>query len=237
MIEWFFMKRFVYFIFVLLFPFLLCAEDMMLRDCISGARSGDYVVLSHHKSYILFHVVDCSDDSLAVEEISVPQRFFKNKKITWGEWVSSGAPQHYAWIKYSIDMKDFHISECYSLSRQGWVEALDNENFLSTLLNLKFNKVSDSERRRVGVEPQPGATDRRSLWNPRLIYEGQKIASAQFTVWRAHWAKDGSELADKVVEIYLPLGEKCIGYFPYWLQVHDSLGSAYINVIDSGRNL
>ncbi len=107
---------------------------------------------------------------------------------------------------------------------------------MMTLLNLHFHLVPDSERRHVGLPPGYGKPDHRPLWHPRLIVGGTIVGHVSFAAWKARWPADGSELARKVVEVYLPESahDAYPSYFPYWLEVEGKLGSAKIRVIDSG---
>ena len=221
-----------FFLFLLLIPLSLFSSDLVLRENIKEAQNGDYVVISHNKSIVLFHILDNQGDRVKVEEISVSKSQIDFKNISWIKWIEDGADGHNAWITYNIDLIDGKVEDCFSVSRQGWVDAIGYESFMPTLLGLSFKEVPDNERRRVG---QQYGVDRRSLWQPRLIYNGVQVRDAKFDVWRATWPKDGSDLADKVIEIYLPQDKKYIGYFPHWLQISNAFGKVYLRVVDSGK--
>lgn len=223
------------------FKFLVCllllvtswvSAGMTLKDNISRAQSGDYVVVVHGKAYTLLRIIDNQNHKLSIEEITVPCALMK--RGSWQEWLDQGAPQHSSWFTYTIDLDNNKVENCYSVARQGWVDAVGYDNFLPTVLNLDFEKIPLNERRRIGGDSVGGG----KLWQPKLVYEGKKIPNIVFDGWRSRWPNDDTELSDRTIEIYLPQDQgKYISYFPYWLQTYGAWGKAYLRVIDSGRNL
>ncbi len=88
-----------------------------------------------------------------------------------------------------------------------------------------------------GPKPFSGP-DMRPVWQPRLIIEGKPDDGVAFDAWRADWPRDGSDLSNKTIEIYLPKDNQSYpSYFPYWLQINGTAGKAKIRIIDSGSNL
>jgi hypothetical protein len=76
------------------------------------------------------------------------------------------------------------------------------------------------------------------IWQPPLCFDGQKVEGATFDVWRSYWPHDSSELAGRLIEIYLPqAGSSYIAHFPYWLEVQGWTGRAKVRVFDTGRGL
>ena len=224
----------------LLIAFLcfLCApvvsEEIYLRDNLMQAKPGDYIVSAQSRNYTVLIIMDKTKDSLVIQEITVPEkRFPKGMVETWREWVTKGAPGHTSWVGYEIAPYSGEIREYYSYSKHAWCQISDGENILGTLLNLRMQRLDDRHRRRIG-----GSSPNRPFWQPRLIVEGEEIPGVTFDAWRSKWPKDGSDLAGKTLEVYLPSRNSGHpSYFPHWLQVSGLIGKARIRVVDSGHNL
>lgn len=172
-----------------------------------------------------------------MEEITVPAYRIKKEGFSWKEWVGRGGEHHTSWTMYEIDLSKGKIREHYSFSKKGWLDVQLSDNILSVLLSLPFHLVEEKDRRKLGPPPNPGSLDRRSIWHPPLVIDGAFIREVPFDAWRAIWPKDGSELAGKRIEMYLPSEDRYPSYYPYWLQISGSFASAKIRVIDSGSQI
>lgn len=224
------------FIFV---PALFVAQEIHLKDVMASAEPGGYVVTEQNKTFTFLHIHEKTSDTLIIEEVTIPGA---KKPMSWRNWFESGAPGHTSWTMSQINLQTGRIEETFSFTHQGWLDLADSTSFLTTLLNLSFQSVPENQRRRIGLAPGYGKPDRRPIWNPRLIVEGQPVAHAQFSAWKARWPGDGSDLSRKKIEIYLPQlvsgnSPSFPVYFPYWLEVEGKIGSAKVRIVDSGTNV
>lgn len=227
------MKWTLTFIFVF-FGFTLVAEEIVLKNNLQQAKPGDYLVISCNKTLTLMHMANKEDHVLTIEEIAVAEN---HQPSNWKEWVSKDAPGNTSWVKYEIDLTSGKMLRYYSYTKKNWYEISDADNFLSKLLTLKMSKIGDRARKRVGPKPFSGP-DMRPLWQPRLIVEGKPIEGVEFDAWKTDWPKDGSDLSNKTIEVYLPRdSQRYPSYFPYWLQINGAVGKAKIRIIDSGSQL
>ncbi len=228
------MRNLFFCFYILSLPFF--SWGMELREALSTGSSGDYVVTLQNHMYTLFLIHERTDTTLILEEISVPQERRHTKKLSWQEWIEIGAPFHNSWVMYEVDQETGALLEYYSFTRNGWMDLETTDNFLPQLLNLSFQAVPASERKRIGATRQNTGADRRPYWQPKLFFNGKKIPNVTFEAWKATWPKDGTELADKTIEIYLPAtpGEYP-AYFPYWLQIGNGLGHAFLRIVDTGN--
>lgn len=214
----------------------LHAEELILRHNLQRAQLGDYIVISANKTQTLLLIRNKRDHILTIEEIAVPESK-RSPSISWREWVTMGAPENTSWVMYDIDLKTGKMVHYYSFTKKNWFEIPDADNFLSKLLNLRFVKISEQARKRVGPKPRSGP-ELRPLWQPRMIVEGKNIQGVMFDAWRTRWPSDGSDLSGKAIEVYLPRDSQTYpAYFPYWLQITGVIGKAKIRIIDSGSKL
>ncbi len=214
----------------------LQAEDLILRNNLQQARPGDFLVISANKTHTLFHIYGKQNQRLTIEEIAIPESKHL-PSIDWKEWILQGAPNNTSWVMYDIDLLNGQMTRYYSFTKKNWFEIPDADNFLSKLLNLKFSKIPESARKKVGPKPLSGP-DLRPVWQPRLILEGKVISGVAFDAWQTKWPSDNSELAKKTIEIYLPQNQQLYpSYFPYWLQINGAIGKAKIRIINSGTQL
>jgi hypothetical protein len=217
-------------LFLIAFTTGQAADTLQLRDQFKKAQVGDYIITAQGKNYTLLHIVKRSPQTLTIEEISVPAKNFGASFHSWKEWVKKGAPQHTSWSLYEVDLNSGQLIKNVSLSKNSSHNLSKTKSFLTTLLNLNFTAIPPRERRHTGV--------RKSLWHPRLVFEGQVIPQATFKAWKARWPKDGTELSTKMIEIYLPEKEGAYPlYFPYWLQTGGLISQAKIRIIDSGKGM
>jgi hypothetical protein len=210
------------------------AEELFLRNNLQRAQPGDYLVISANKTQTLMHIYDKQDQILTIEEIAVPEGK-RASNISWKEWVRQGAPGNTSWVMFDIDLRTGQMIRYYSFTKRNWFEIPNADNFLSKLLNLKFTKIPDNARKRIGPKIHSGP-ELRSLWQPRMIVEGKTITGIKFDAWRTKWPRDGSDLSGKTIEVYLP-HDSYPAYFPYWLQINGAIGKAKIRIIDSGSQL
>lgn len=214
-------------------------RELLLRDNLKQAKSGDYLVTAQNKNYTILLIRQKEADILSIEEITVPAKCIAaDKTFSWRRWVESGAKGNTSWLLYNIHLSTGALQHTFSFSRNEWITIPQSQNFLSTLLNLRLKAIPFDERKKVGPRPFADSTDRRSLWQPSLIVEGKIIQGVAFDGWRTHWPKDGSELSGKMIEIYLPQdSQKYPAYFPYWLQISGIIGKAKVRIVDSGSGL
>lgn len=213
------------------------ADEMYLKDNLIRAQKGDFIVTSSNKNYTLLHIYDKTDTNLIMEEITVPESKINLQKTTWAEWVQNGAPFHTSWVMYEIDLSSGQMLEFFSFTKNGWMDLAKADNFLSSLLNLRLYKVSESNRKRIGPK-SGGDLDFRKIWHPPMIVNGHQIHGVPFDAWHTTWPNDGSDLSGKSIDVYLPQHPQMyLSYFPYWLQITGTVGKAKIRIIDSGKQL
>lgn len=214
----------------------LQAEGLILRDNLQRAQPGDYIVISSNKTQTLMHIYAKQNQILTIEEIAVPESK-RSSEVGWKEWVQKGAPGNTSWVMFDIDLRSGQMVRYYSFTKKNWFEIPDADNFLSKLLNLKFTKIPDNSRKRIGPKPTSGP-ELRPLWHPRMIVEGRSIQGVVFDAWHTKWPRDGSDLSSRTIEVYLPRdSQRYPAYFPYWLQINGAVGKAKIRIIDSGNQL
>lgn len=231
-------KKFFYSFFFLIFIFQTPVfSAIYLRDNLTRAQIGDYIVTIQNKTYTLLHVFDKTAQTLTIEEISIPIKKIPSHGFSWRNWVESGAPFNTSWLLYVIELSTGKIIKQFSFTKNEWSSLPDTNHLLSTLLNLRLVRVPLNQRKKIGPIPDNGI-DWRTIWQPRLVVEGKVIPGIVFDVWSARWPKDGSELAGKKVEIYIPENQELYpSYFPYWLEIRGAIGKGKIRVIDSGTRL
>lgn len=213
-------------------------QDFAIAQSLKKAQTGDYLVSTHGKNFTLFHIFDSRDNTLVIEEISAPLSEVKKIKGLWQEWINRHAPGHLSWVMYELDLNTTNIEQMYSFSQRCWQKIYPQEQIFPTLISLQFKLIPDSHRKKAGPPPPLEMPDDRSIWNPPIFYYGKKIKLATCNAYQALWPQDGSELANKKIEIYLPQdSEKVPNYFPFWVQASNHFAQAKMRVIDSGRGL
>ena len=200
-------------------------------DNLQESNKGDYIITAQNNIFSLFHIFDKNDDTVFIEEISIPKT--KKDKLPWKEWVWQGASNHHSWIIYGINLYNGSIKEIFSFSRQVWLDCASHKSFIEILLNLDFQKIPIENRRYIGA-----STQTKILWQPRMVYEGKEISKVEFDAYQSCWPNDNSILSGKTIDAYTPSKRgKYPYYFPYWLQVRGALGKAQIRIVDSGKNM
>ncbi|MGM0440062.1 MAG: hypothetical protein ACQEP8_02995 [Chlamydiota bacterium] len=227
------MKRWLFVFLVLCFGTLGAVDQLNLLEELKHAQQGDYFVALQDKSYLVWHVNYVSKEYLIMDEIMVPEKDFPGG--SWNNWILLGADRHTSWVIYRIDLHDGGFKSCFSKTQGHWLEVSQLDAFFSKLLRLNFKPTPDKERRRIGPPPS-GGIDMRSYWQPKRVLEGQVVKGAKFGAWQAVWPADGSELAEREIEIYLPQDRtQSLAYLPYWIQVQHAFGRVVFRIIDSGR--
>lgn len=212
-------------------------NEMILKDNLKRAQLGDFIVTAQNKTYTMLLVREKNDKELTFEEITVPASR-KPQGMSWREWIHKGASGHTGWIMYQVSLESGLVTNVFSFNKNEWVSIPKTQNILSTLLNLRLKLVSLQDRKKIGLRPFNGSKESRALWQPRMVVDGQTIQGVSFEAWRTRWPKDGSELAGKNIEVYVPLeNDKYPSYFPYWLQISGMVGKAQIRIVDSGTTL
>lgn len=226
--------RYVCLVWIFCFSFFLNSQELYLRDNLEKAVAGDYLVASICKNLTLFHVIEKNAEDLKIEEISLPEN---SRPPDWQMWLDQKAPSHNQWVIYTIDLKNGKIRNYYSVSKQQPLDVSEADNFLSKLLNLKLKKMANEERRKVGPPPTSGP-DLRPLWQPPFFLNGKAVKKIEFDAWKTRWPKDQTDLAGKLIEIYLPKESTLYpAYFPYWLKIYGNVGAARVRIVDSGTGL
>lgn len=225
---------------LLAFPAISFAEAKpILRDNIVKAKPGDYIVTNQSKMFTVLYIRNTTDNGLILEEISAPLNRIPKNKYSWKQWIENEAPGHTSWVVYWLNTNNGDIERAFSFTKNCWFKIKDSDNFLTTLINIRFQKIPLSKRKRVG--PKSGASpnqDWRNVWQPRMIVNGETIPGVQFDAWVAKWPSDGSELSGKTIEVFTPEdSERYPSYFPYWLQVSGMIGKARVRIMDSGTGL
>ncbi len=228
--------RYLFFL-ILFFSFAASsAEELFLKEKLAEAEAGSWMVLQQKKNFTLIHIYERTSDKIILEEVSIPLASFQRQRTSWKCWFESGALGHTSWMLSQIDLQTARFEQSYSFTQKKWVDLSQSDTFLTTLLNLPFRPVPEKRRRRLGAGSLRG---QRPLWQPRLVVEGQQIEGVSFTSWIAKWPADGSDLARKHLEIYIPESQNQAtypSYFPYWIEVDNCIGNARVRVVDSGLN-
>lgn len=231
----------MHFIFLLLLlPLTLFAKPLTLKEKLAGAQEGSYLVLEQNKTYTLLFIRQIDSQRLVLEEVSIPGSLLPQPWSGWKCWFESGATNNTSWTMAVVHLESALFEEVYSFTKGGWLDITCLDTFLTTLLNLPFELVPESERRRVGLPPGYNKPDHRPLWQPRLIFNGCLIPNSYFSCWSTVWPNDASELARKKIFVYLPERGENPGtphyptYFPYLVEIEGKIGSAKVRVVDSG---
>lgn len=223
------MRIFFSLIFFLLFSPIF-GEPLSLKSQFQAAKTGSWVVLSIDKVYTLFYLRHKTDKTAILEEVTIGKMHLPAKKYQgWRDWFEQGAEGHTHWAILKINLQSAEIEQCYSPSHRKWINPGNESCFFSTLLNLHFTLVPENQRKRIG---RSSCKDR-PIWEPKCVVEGS-VKQVAFAAYQARWPADGSEIAKKIIEIYMPLEANLPSFFPYWLEVEGKIGAAKARVIDSG---
>ena len=212
---------------------LLCSSFKMADRLLDG-KPGDYIVTQQDRNYSLLFVREIRNDAFLFEEITVPTHLINASSPHWKKWLLQGAAGHTSWVQYEIDPNTFHLLEAYSFSKNAWIYLDETEYMLSKLLSLPLSPISKEERKKIGPPPSNDETDRRKLWNPPFVFEGEKKSSAS-EAWKTLWPQDSSLLSACQITLYFPPKE--LSLFPSWIEANNGHFSYAIKLIDSGKNI
>ena len=132
-------------LFLICLPLFLWGRitPIKIEEKLVSAKAGDFIVAKQDKVSSLLVIKKISEKKLLLEEISF---FQKQKNQSWQKWVENGAPGHTAWIYYEIDFSNSSkITQCYSKSRNCFLNLTEEESFFSTLMQLPL--FSPTQRR------------------------------------------------------------------------------------------
>ncbi|MCB1213393.1 MAG: hypothetical protein KDK40_03755 [Chlamydiia bacterium] len=218
---------------------LFAARTLFLRDEIQRAEPGDYLVTAQFNAFTLMLIRDKTDSTLTIEEVTIPEgRFPKGHYSKWRDWFLDGAPGATSWVTYVIAPKQRQLLTFFSHTTGTYCSADSTNTFLCTLLGLRFFEIPESQRKRIGGGRSGAPVSIRPVWNPPIVFEGQKTTGVPFTAWRTLWPNDSTELAGKEVDIYLPEeNTRYPAYFPYWLEIKGTFTKAKIRITDTGKGL
>jgi hypothetical protein len=225
-------KQVVSLIFLLILP--MYAYSLTLTEKLREAAPGDYLVTNQDRTLTLLLIAERNDERIVLQEISAPET---RRCTNWAQWLAAKAPGHTAWNGYLISLETGRIERAYSYSKQGWLDLRGCDHFFSTLLRLPLTPVAEAERRRVG-RPGRSGSDQRPVWQPALVFEGQRVSGARFDAYSACWPRDGTPIAGREIILYLPAERGSYPrYFPYWTDIKGTLKEFHLRVVDSGRGL
>ena len=77
-------------------------------------------------------------------------RICGNERFSWSKWLGEGAPKNTGWLMYRIDLPEGTMRQAYSYTRNEWITIPQAQNFFSTLLNLKLQRIPQNERKKGG---------------------------------------------------------------------------------------
>ena len=203
---------------------------LSIKEKLSDATAGSYVVTSQDKSATFLFIRSNEKGKLLMEEVSIPM---SRAPTDWKGWFESGAPGHTLWTSSLVNLKKGELEETFSFTHEGWIDQTEANDFFSTLLNLSFREIPETNRKKVGFPPKHGQEDKRTLWEPRLVVDGKIKKSVHFEAFETRWPNDHTELARRKIEIYFP-GEGQ-SFFPHWIEVDGKVTTVRMHVIDSGK--
>ncbi len=210
--------------------------SLTLKKKFQLASPGDYIVTEQNRMYTLLSLHKITKNTLIFEEISIPSHRLSSSRINWREWVRLQASGHTSWIMYEIDLDQNKMTECYSFSRNAFLSQEGRDSFLSTLIQLDLNELTNAERKKIGPPPSPGESDFRKVWKPTQYIEGIKIKNTHFDAYCTQWPRDTTELSQKYIHLYFDSNHPDFP-FPYWIQISDGTLSFKLQTVDSGRQL
>lgn len=220
----------------ILFTSPLLSKTTTLKTRLESAKGGEFIVTQKDKTLtlLIYHWLP-SGKRLLLEEISVPKSSM-SFPVNWQEWINRYAPGHHSWTLYEIDGSTGELLSCFSPSKGEWASISGEASFLSKILKLPLQEVSDLKKKRIGPVPKQKSDDHRQIWMPQLIYEGKIQENTSCDVFETFWPNDNTELSLAHITFYFDK-ENTSFPFPYWMQIDNGIGRATIRVIDSGRKL
>lgn len=219
------MKWFVFFFWL---PFTLFAEPIKLLDLLKTAEKGDYFIMQTGKSATLLHLKNLNEDVIVLEEISFPMKKCPKDAQTY---LQKKAPFHSSWTETNFDLKSLKVTTSFSFVQKSFIDTTNFQDFFSILVKLPFEFVEDKDRKKIGLDFEQGI-DTRKNWEPPLPKHVERNLS-KWEVYRSRWPKDGSDLSDKVIEVYLYQGIP----FPIWIEVKAAAYKGKLRMVDLGKHL
>jgi hypothetical protein len=220
------MKKLFIFLAVLLTPIL--SHCLSFKEKLTHGQPGDFIVIQQGKSNHLLLLRALSESTLILEQISVPENVCPEN---WKAWVADRAPGHTSWVAIQIDLRTNRLVDSYSYVGRITLTADDQDNFLTRLLLLSLDPIPDRDRKRIGPPPPEGEEDRRKIWKPKIVMEGQAVEQ-QIRPWAGRWPKDDTRMSGCKIVFYFSNFS-----FPYWIEIQASYGSVFLRAIDSGTGL
>lgn len=221
-------------LFLLTLPF--CLQAHTIKDQLMKAQPGDYIVSEQGSIRTLLLVRKVASSSIQLEEVSAPVSKIKTVTSSWKTWLENHAPGHTSWTIYTIDFGDEKVSESYSRSQQEELYCDDSDYLFAKLLSLPLQEVPSHSRKRIGAPPKDTELDTRVMWNPELVIGGEKIKKPVFTVYKAKWPSDHSDLSQCSFEFYFDAARPNFP-FPYWLEISNGHYTLKLRILDSGSGL
>ncbi|MCH9630426.1 MAG: hypothetical protein S4CHLAM37_04250 [Chlamydiia bacterium] len=205
-----------------------------MKEKFENAESGSYIVTEFQNVLSLLRIHSLEEDKLYIEEINAPASSPLIKKKKWEEWIQNKAPGASSWLLYEIDLKKGTITDCYSFDQKTHINLENQQSFLATLMFLRLEPITGSDRKKIGPKPEDEASDQRKVWNPPKVVSGKKVKGTNFLAMRTKWPKDGSELSQRTIDLYFDEKETSFP-FPYWIEVGDTHNVFKLRVTDSGN--
>jgi len=205
------------------------------QDKINEAKNGDYIVIEASKMVTVLSIRSMTEKSIELEEVSIPTKSILQRPTRWSEWVKNEAPGHTSWSVLDIDRATGEIIECYSFTHKAWIQLSPYQSVLVSLLQMPLTEVPISERRKIGLPPASGEMDTRKVWSPPVCFEGKRIYSTNFDVYKTSWPKDQTNLSESVITFYFD--NKTNFSMPFWIQIDTSHMQIALRTIDSGSFL
>ncbi len=202
------MKFIILFLLFFIPYFAHCAN---LKDFLKKADKGDYIIAKQNKLISALIIHDISQDKFVLEEISIPENKLENKD--YKKWLENAASGNTSWTFYEINMNDNELTECFSLTKNAWLNFHENEFIFVKLLTLDLIKENNN-------------------WSPTKIFEGKK-ENIKLDHYIATWPRDSSIFSSKKIDIYFDENNFS---FPYWINIQNEK-KPIIRVVDSGKNL
>ncbi|MCX6987293.1 MAG: hypothetical protein NT065_03960 [Chlamydiae bacterium] len=208
--------------------------SLTLADKLQKSEPGDFIVTEQNKTYSLLCTVSVKDHRLILEEIAIPVSLLPST-ASWKTWIADGAPGHTSWVMYEIDLQTYSLIQAYSFTRKAFIFLDESEHFLSRLIGLQLQKVSDIERKKIGPAPQSDEIDRRKIWHPTVKVNGKKT-KVECDAWKTVWPKDDTLLSRCDVRLYFEKGAASIE-LPLWIEASNGHYTHAIKTLDSGKGL
>lgn len=218
--------------FLLFFLFLSATVyPLQLIERMREAQERQYVVLKQDKTFSFLSIVQKNSDTIVFEEISLPEKA-SSKEMNWKEWYLNDAKGYTNWIEFEMNLSDGKVLSAYSISDQKHLTVHSDHSFIQNLLFLSFTKVPDHHRKRLGSK-----NTFKTIWNPPLVIEGEKITNVPISAWKATWPRDRSDLSGKEIEVYLIDDTKNFSYpvcFPLWIEVSNKYAHVKTRSVELG---